>query len=320
MDNLIIVDKEAENTRLDVYLSKRLESYSRSFIQKLIKNKQVLVNNEPAKNSYQVTEGDEIFLNVPPPSEWHLEAENIPIQIIYEDDHIAVINKPAGLVVHPGAGITSGTLVNALLYHLDSLSGIGGIIRPGIVHRLDKNTSGLLVVAKNDKAHIHLQQQFKSRTISRIYQTLVWGNIDEEEGRIEQYIGRSSRDRKKMSVRTDGKPAVTEFKVLKRYPYLTFLKVKLFTGRTHQIRVHFKHLGHPVFGDPEYNGRESALKGFPVSFQKEIKPILAALPYQFLHAGELHLIHPISGDKLLFKVNMPENLVSVLDQLDNKLK
>ncbi|MCK5076915.1 MAG: RluA family pseudouridine synthase, partial [Calditrichia bacterium] len=230
-----IVPEEYNEIRLDLFLSKINDDHSRSFFQKLIKTGKVLLNDLPAKPSAKVTEGDEVFLNIPPAEKWHLEPEKIPLNIIYEDSSVLVVNKPAGMVVHPGAGIWSGTLVNGLLEHCGSLSAIGGIIRPGIVHRLDKNTSGLLVTAKNDKAHIFLQKQFQDRSISRKYLALVWGRFSETEGQIEGNISRSHSDRKKMAVSNDGKEAVTYYKVLQEFPFCSLLEVKLATGRTHQI-------------------------------------------------------------------------------------
>lgn len=315
-----IVDSDFSGTRLDIYLSNRYSDLSRSYLQKLIKNGNVLVNDETCKPSYKLEEGDEIFINIPPPEEWHIQPENIPLEIIYEDEYVAVINKPAGMVVHPGAGVKSATLVNALLYHIKDLSSIGGIIRPGIVHRLDKNTSGLMVVAKTNHSHLALQEQFKDRTISRKYLALVWGIFDDKKGIIEANIGRSNKDRKKMTIHPDGKIAITEYKVVKEYPYLSLIQLQLHTGRTHQIRVHMKFIHHPVFGDPEYNGRESQLHGIPSEYRKIYKQLLALLPYQFLHAFQLHFKHPQSNKILQFEVPLPPLLHEILSTLDNFVK
>ena len=210
-----------------------------------------------------------ITILFPDPALSHITPEDIPIDIIFEDDDLLVINKPAGLIVHPGAGNRNGTLVNGLLYHCKTLSGINGVMRPGIVHRLDKNTSGLLVVAKNDNSHLKLSRQFESKTIKRTYHTIVWGVPAEEKGEVITQIGRSRRDRKKMTVlKNEGREAITHFQVIKDYIFLAHLEISLETGRTHQIRVHLNHLNHPVFGDPEYNGRTSQIQRFPSHLQK----------------------------------------------------
>ncbi len=309
------VSEELEGLRLDNLLAAHNPEYSRSYFQKLIKSQNVLINDAPAKASAKVKEGDEIFVNIPPPQEWHLQPEYIPLDIIYEDENVIVVNKPAGMVVHPGAGVWSGTLVHALLAHCKELSAIGGIIRPGIVHRLDKNTSGLLVAAKNDYAHRFLQEQFKERTISRTYQALVWGNVKEDKGEISGNISRSKHDRKKMAVSEEGKEALTYYRVQERFSYTTLLKINLATGRTHQIRVHMKYLHHPVFGDPEYNGRESRLKGLAGDAKKQASKLLNILPYQFLHAGRLKFILPENGRSVEFSAPLPQLLQSIINHL-----
>jgi 23S rRNA pseudouridine1911/1915/1917 synthase len=316
MDLFYIVQEEHAGNRLDKFLAIVDPNHSRTYFQKLIKNGQVLVNNEPAKPSTVVEEGDEIFVNTPPPQDWHIQPEDIPLDIIYEDEDLAVINKPAGMVVHPGAGVRSGTLVHAILFHIKNLSSIGGIVRPGIVHRLDKNTSGLLVIAKNDFTHRALQAQFRNRSISRQYIALVWGHFQEQEGKIEGNIDRSRKDRKKMAVRPDGKEAITLYKVLNEYPHLSLLELKLMTGRTHQIRVHLKYIHHPVFGDPDYSGRESQLKGISQPFQREYKQLLNMVPYQFLHARQLEFIHPVQKSKMIFEAPLPTELETILQKLE----
>jgi len=254
----IYVDGE-DNERIDTYLAEAIDEISRSYIQKLIKEKLVKVNGKDVKSKYLVSEGDHIVINVPEPKKLEITPENIPIDIIYEDEDVAVVYKPQGMVVHPAPGNYSGTLVNALLYHLDSLSSINGVIRPGIVHRIDKDTSGLLMVAKSNLAHIELSKQLKEHTIKRVYYTLVDENIREEKGRIATLIGRHPVDRKRMTVVDyGGREAITHFTVLERFIEYTLLEVQLETGRTHQIRVHLAHIGHPIIGDEQYGSRTQA--------------------------------------------------------------
>ena len=285
MENIVV---DTDNMRLDAYISKKNENISRTNIQRLIENGNILVNGEERKISYKVQIGDNISINIPDPKETKIKAEEIPLEIIYEDKDIIVVNKPKGMIVHPANGNLEGTLVNAIMSICkNSLSGIGGEIRPGIVHRLDKDTSGLLIVAKNDLAHINMSNQIKNRQVKKIYIALVRGNIDEEEATINMPIGRSTKDRKKMAVRKDGKEAITHFKVLKRYSEYTLLEVKIDTGRTHQIRVHLSEIGHPVVGDMVYsNGKnEFGIQG------------------QMLHAKSLDFKHPITNKQMHLEAN-----------------
>ena len=295
----IVVD--LDNVRLDAYIVKKREDLSRVMVQKLIENGNVLVDGKKRKISYKVQVGEVIELDIPEAKETGIKAEDIPLDIVYEDEDIIVVNKPKGMVVHPANGNPDGTLVNAIMAHCKgSLSGIGGEIRPGIVHRLDKDTSGLLIVAKNDKAHINMSEQIKNREVKKIYIALVRGVVSENEATINMPIGRSTKDRKKMAVRKDGKEAITHFKVLKRYANYTLLEVKIDTGRTHQIRVHMAEIGHPVVGDMVYsNGKnEFGVQG------------------QMLHAKSLDFKHPITGKQMHLEAEVPEGFVFVLNQLD----
>ncbi len=297
MEKIVVDEADA---RLDAYIAKVKSDISRTMIQKLIEEGNILVNGKSKKISYKVQIGDEIELNIPEAKEIELKAENIPVEVIYEDNDIIVVNKPKGMVVHPANGNPDGTLVNAIMAMCkDSLSGIGGEIRPGIVHRLDKDTSGLLIVAKNDKAHINMSEQIKNREVKKIYIALVRGVVSENEATINMPIGRSTKDRKKMAVRKDGKEAVTHFKVLKRYNKYTLLEVKIDTGRTHQIRVHMAEIGHPVVGDMVYsNGKnEFGVEG------------------QMLHAKSLDFKHPITGKQMHLEAELPEYFEKVLGQL-----
>ena len=252
-----IIKKEQENIRIDKLISELGNDISRSSIQRMIENGNILVNNKKVKVSYKVAEGDLITIEEEEPTEVDLIPQNIPIDIIYEDNDILIVNKEKGMVVHPGNGNPDKTLVNAVMARCkDSLSGIGGKIRPGIVHRIDKDTSGLVIIAKNDKAHIDISNQIKNREVEKIYLALVRGVIKENNAIINMPIGRSTKDRKKMAVDKNGKEAITEFKVIKRYKDFTYIEVKIKTGRTHQIRVHMSEIGHPIVGDTVYsNGK-----------------------------------------------------------------
>ena len=301
----LIVTEQYVGERLDTYVSSLNSNMSRSNCQRLIKEGNVLVNGNSSKESYRVKLGDEVLVKIEPPKEAKIEAQEIPLNIIYEDNDIIVINKEKGMVVHPGNGNMDGTLVNAVLSHAkDSLSGIGGEIRPGIVHRLDKDTSGLIIVAKNDSAHINVSEQIKNHEVTKIYTALVRGNIEEDEATIDMPIARDERDRTKMATNIDGKEAVTHFKVIKRYYDYTLLRVKIDTGRTHQIRVHMAKIHHPVIGDEVYsNGKnEFNVKG------------------QLLHSTILEFKHPRTGEKLHFEAPLPDEFKNVLEILDKRGK
>ncbi|MFD2305526.1 RluA family pseudouridine synthase [Enterococcus termitis] len=296
----INVKIKTETGRIDKVLSDLLKEYSRSQIQQWVKENHVQVNGEAIRANYKVKANDTIIITIPEPEELDIQAEDIPLDIVYEDDDVLVINKPQGMVVHPSAGHSQGTLVNALLYHIKDLSSINGIIRPGIVHRIDKDTSGLLMVAKNDKAHIALAEQLKDKTSLRKYVALVHGEISHDKGEINAPIGRSKNDRKMQAVIEGGKPAVTHFEVMERFNDYTLLQLQLETGRTHQIRVHMKYIGYPVAGDPLYGPRKT-LKGNG----------------QFLHAQMLGFKHPTTGQMMVFEAPLPELFEKTLDDLRN---
>ncbi|MBQ3235099.1 MAG: RluA family pseudouridine synthase [Clostridia bacterium] len=297
---IITVDVSGE--RLDVYLAKALD-FSRSKIQKLIDGGNVLVNGNTPKSKEIVKEGSVIEVEIPEPVGLEVKAVDIPIDVIYEDSDVAVINKPQGLTVHQGSGTGDETLVNALLYHLDSLSGINGVIRPGIVHRIDKDTSGLLVVAKNDQAHLSLSSQIEKKTCRREYVALLEGNLKQDSGRIETYISRSTKNRTMMAVSSSGRKAVTNFEVLERAGGYTLCKFLLETGRTHQIRVHSKHLGHPIVGDTVYGYKNQKFN----------------LLGQLLHARKLSFTHPSTKEFVEFTAPIPEYFSSLLEKLGFKL-
>ena len=294
---------EESGKRLDAYITSIDSEITRTAAQRLIEQGNILVNGEKKKTAYKVSNGDIITIEKEEPKEIELKAQNIPIDIIYEDDDIIVVNKPKGMVVHPANGNPDGTLVNAIMAICkDSLSGIGGEIRPGIVHRLDKDTSGLLIVAKNDKAHVNMSEQIKNHEVKKTYIALVRGVVKENEATIDMPIGRSTSDRKKMAVIKTGRNAVTHIKVLKRYNKYTLLQVNIETGRTHQIRVHLSHIGYPIVGDYKYsNGKnEFGVVG------------------QCLHAKCLEFKHPITGAEMKLEAPLPKYFEEIIQKLDNE--
>lgn len=304
--------------RVDKFLVNMLEKTSRNRVQQAADAGCIRVNELPVKSNYKVKPGDRVALVLSyPKRELELIAEDIPLDILYQDNDVVVVNKPAGLVVHPGYGNYTGTLVNALLYLFDNLPEGTNERRPGLVHRLDKNTSGVMVVAGNDYAMTHLANQFFERSTDREYVALVWGDVKEDAGTITGYLGRSIRDRKIMDVfeeETMGKWAITHYKVLERFGYVTLVSCKLETGRTHQIRVHMRHLGHPLFGDPEYGG-DKILKGTTFTKYKQfIDNCFQLLPRQALHAKSLAFTHPVSGERLAFKTPVPEDMSKVIEK------
>ena len=299
------VNDENEGLRIDRYLADECESLSRSYIQKLIKDERLFVNDAPAKSSYQVRPDDIICLEVPESIEPEILPEDIPLDILYEDSDVIVVNKEKGMVVHPAAGHYSGTLVNALLYHCDDLSGINGVMRPGIVHRIDKDTSGVLVCAKNDFAHSCLADQLKNHSMTRSYRAIVCGKFKETDGIIEGSIGRSTSDRKLMAMNVrNGKPAVTHYHVITEFDKYSYIECKLETGRTHQIRVHMTATGHPLLGDVVYGGKKS-------EFKLRGEPLCG----QTLHAMTLGFIHPRTNEYMEFTADLPDYFKDLLEIL-----
>ncbi len=301
MENFEVVIEEVFNgIRIDKVLSELLPDFSRSRIQQLIEEENILVNDVKVKSNYKVKTGDIISGEIPEDQELEVEPEEMDLDILYEDHDVIVINKPKGMVVHPGAGNTKHTLVNGLLAHCKDLSGINGVLRPGIVHRIDKDTSGCLVVAKNDNAHQNLSEQLSTKTMKRTYIALVHGVLPHNVGTIEAPIGRDKNDRQKMTVTSVGsRPAVTHFKVLKRYNDMTLVECQLETGRTHQIRVHFQYIGYPIVGDPKYSIRNTP-----------------ETQGQCLHAYKIEFVHPRTNELMQFSAEMPDVFKKVLEELE----
>ena len=313
------VDKGQAPLRIDKYLMNRIENATRNKIQAAAKDGSIYVNDAPVKQNYKVKPFDKIrVLFEHPPYEYLLTPENIPLEIVYEDDEVLVINKPAGMVVHPGHGNYSGTLINALVYHFENLPN-NSSERPGLVHRIDKDTSGLLVIAKTEQAMTHLSKQFFDKTSEREYLALVWGNVAEDEGTIEGHIGRHPKNRLQNTVfegddEDKGKPAITHYKVIERLGYVTLVSCKLETGRTHQIRVHMKHIGHTLFNDERYGG-ERILKGTTFSKYKQfVENCFKILPRQALHAKTLGFVHPKTGEQLSFDSPIPDDMQQCIDK------
>ena len=299
--NSWFVEKERDNTRIDKFINEQMADISRSYIQKLIKDDLVTVDLRPVKANYKVKEGDRVEVTLPEPVSLDIEPENIPLDIIYEDEDVLLVNKPKDMVVHPSAGHMDGTLVNALLYHCkDSLSSINGVMRPGIVHRIDKDTTGLLIICKNDKAHNCIAEQLKVHSITRRYHAIVWNNLSEDEGKIDAPIGRHPIDRKRMAVNyKNGKSAVTHYKVLERFGKYTYIECTLETGRTHQIRVHMTSIGHPLIGDTVYGSDRQPFK----------------TQGQVLHAKVFGFVHPTTGKYMEFETPLPEYFEAILEKL-----
>ena len=306
------IDETSVDSRLDSYLASQIPTWSRARLQRLIETEDVVVNARSAKPSYRLRKGDEIEVELTAPQVESFTPENIPIDVVYEDDTLMVVNKPAGLVVHPAAGIHSGTLANALAFHFQNLPASEGSIRPGIVHRLDRDTSGLLVIAKTEKVLENLSDQFRDRTVFKSYVALVHGRVDNAAGRIEQPLARDPSNRTRMAVVRGGRTAITLYKVRKHYDRFTLLDVELKTGRTHQIRVHLAWLHHPVVGDETYGGgRDNNIQ------DARLRSIVRKLGRHFLHSQRLAITHPTTGERLEFEAPLPAELVDVLRQIDS---
>ena len=298
-----IVDKEEQGKRLDMYVANKDVELTRTAVQRLIEQENILVNGKKQKVAYKITEGDVVTIEEVEAKTIELKAQEIPLEIVYEDKDIIVVNKPKGMVVHPANGNPDGTLVNAIMSICkDSLSGIGGEIRPGIVHRLDKDTSGILIVAKNDKAHVNMSEQIKNHEVKKTYIALVRGVVKENKATIDMPIGRSNSDRKKMAVTKNGKSAITHINVLKRYKDCTLLEVNIETGRTHQIRVHLSHIGYPIIGDSIYSNGKNRF----------------GIEGQCLHAKSLEFKHPITGENMQLEASLPTYFEEILEELDNE--
>ena len=300
MEPILLQTSEADaGTRLDACLARAIEDLTRSAAAKAVEDGRVLVNGKAPSKSYKLTGHEQIEFTPEEPAPIDAVPQDIPLDVVYEDDDVIVVNKPSGLVVHPAPGHPDGTLVNALLAHCKDLSGINGAIRPGIVHRLDKDTSGVMVAAKNDRAHIDLAEQIRTKAARRVYWAIVHGNIREESGTIKGAIGRSAKDRKCMAIVPGGKPAVTHFRVLERFGDYTLVECRLETGRTHQIRVHLTSIGHPLVGDPKYGRRSSPF----------------AIAGQALHSLTLDLTHPVTRQPMHFMAPLPEDMARILAAL-----
>ncbi len=311
----VVVPEARAHVRVDKFLAEEIPTLSRSRIQKLIEEHCVIIDGEPAKASRPVQAGEHIEVRIPKPQKLEILPEPIPLDIVYEDEYLIVVNKPAGMVVHPAFANYSGTLVNALLHHCRWLSGIGGVERPGIVHRLDKDTSGLLVVAKDDVTHRALSQQFAEKTSEREYWAVVWGHFRRKSGRIDAEIGRSPKDRTRMTIQSGGKVAITHYEVLEEFHLCTLVACRLETGRTHQIRVHLSHIGHPVFGDATYGGRGRRVTGLSRHDRELAVEWLRKMPRQALHAKTLGFVHPVKGEKMRFESELPEDMRQLLAEL-----
>ncbi len=298
---IYIAEAQDKGNRIDVFLNEMLDNLSRSALQKLIEKNEILVNSQPVNKNYKLREGDEISVNIPEPESIDILPENIPIDILYEDNDLIVVNKPQDMVVHPAPGHYSGTLVNALMYHCgDNLSGINGVLRPGIVHRIDKDTSGVLVAAKSEVAHRGLTEQLAEHSMKRIYNAIVYNSFKEDSGTVDKMLGRSEQDRKKMAVvQKGGRNAVTHYRVLQRMGKFTLLELQLETGRTHQIRVHMSHIGHPLLGDMVYGPKKQPYN----------------LIGQVLHARVLGFVHPVTKEYMEFETKLPDYFEKLIIKL-----
>ncbi len=315
----VVVPPNQSRERLDKFLAQFIGSLSRARLQKVISEGLVLVDGTPAKASHIVLPEQKIDVCIPKPKKVDILPENIPLDIVYEDQHLLVVNKAAGMVVHPAFANYTGTLVNALMYYCGDLSSVGGRQRPGIVHRLDKGTSGLMVVAKDDHTHQHLSNQFKEKTTERRYWAVAWHRFNKNQGRVETYLARSPKDRKRITVQPDGKLAITHYTVLEAFRNHTLVELKLETGRTHQIRVHLSYLGHPVFGDHEYGGRTRQLGSLSNLDLQRSTGLLDNMPRQALHARMLGFLHPVKNEHMRFDSSLPEDMQLLLDRLRTEM-
>jgi 23S rRNA pseudouridine1911/1915/1917 synthase len=305
------VEVENAGTRLDAYLAARIDDWSRARIQRLIEDGDVLVSGRTAKPSYKLRENEEIEVELTPATPSQFAPEDIPVEVIHEDDDLLVVNKPAGLVVHPAGGVPGGTLANALAFHFQRLSTRAGVVRPGIVHRLDRDTSGLIVVAKTEAAHENLADQFRAREVFKSYVALVHGRMEQESGRIDQPLARDPSNRTRMAVRQGGRPALSLYSVRRRFDRFTLVDVEIKTGRTHQIRVHLQWLKHPVVGDAVYgDGRDKTV------MDVRLRSLIGSLRRQFLHAEQLSFRHPRTGERVSFRAPLPDELASLLEELE----
>jgi 23S rRNA pseudouridine1911/1915/1917 synthase len=311
----IVVPPGEHRKRLDVYLTHRVENATRNKVQQGIEAGMVLVNGKIVKSSYLLNPHDLIDITFSHPPRMDAEPEDIPLDIVYEDASLLIVNKQAGMVTHPAYNNYSGTLVNALLHHCNHLSTLNTEMRPGIVHRLDKDTTGLMVVAKNDAAHAFLAKQFAKRTIDREYWAIVWGRFKSPKGTIDANLGRSKRDRKKVAVTEDGKSAITEYEVLKEFEFLSLVRLHLKTGRTHQIRVHLAHINHPVFGDPAYGGRTNTWNGLEGKKAHAAANLLKLILRQALHARTIGFIHPATKEFVKYDSELPADMQAILKNL-----
>jgi len=311
----ISVPEHKKKERLDTFLAREIADVSRSQIQKYIKEGWVTVDGKSVKSNHRVQPFEKIQISIIQSAPHEIVPEAIPLDIVYEDDYLLVVNKKAGMVVHPAFGHFTGTLVNALLAHCRNLSDVNTPYRPGIVHRLDKDTSGLLIVAKNDEVHRKLAEQFKEKSVSRCYVAVVWGKLPRRSGTVETFLKRSEKDRRKIRVAFEGKSAVTHFEVVEAFPLASLVHLRLETGRTHQIRVHLAHIGHPVFGDQTYGGRGCQLGGLNRASAALAVELLEMMPRQALHAKTLGFIHPKTGKAHLFDTELPLDMKNLLNRL-----
>jgi len=311
----LMVPGSRAGERLDRFLAAAQADLSRSRLQGLIRDGRVLVNGRAARASLKLRGGDQVRVDLPPERALALDAEDIPLAIVYEDESILVVNKPAGMVVHPGAGNRRGTLVHALLAHAPGIATVGGAGRPGIVHRLDKDTSGLLVVAKTPATYLRLVEAISRREVNREYLTLVWGEPRDRSSRIAEPVGRHPKDRKRMAVTPKGRVAATNYRMLQSFGWASYLECRLETGRTHQIRVHLSHLGHPVLGDATYGGGPRRVLNLPEGIRKLARDIVETMPRQALHAARLAFSHPATGERLSLEAPLPADFSAALDRL-----